>query len=252
MNIRQNYLIPLLLWFLTLTLGDIQPGICAADAPTSATPAAETIKQVVGKIYVAMQKLEGEVFYRHVDMTTVADSLAVDAEALVRGFKQDEMAELAKLSPMLTNYIQKGDLSAAKIAAKNMLTIDTARWFNMSAKGKIVSAFAGDAGLLLKQFHLLSKTNDIHYKGIKYIQVQGNKAVVAITIRVDKYHSDIQPIGQLELENNVWRVKKVLNAKALVQRIQALDRAQWTTKAKPKQPQTGVQTNTSQSKSLPH
>lgn len=235
MKIIQHLLLPFLLCLMTLTLSIVRPEPCRAAAPTDAPTASETIKQVVGKIYVAIQKLEGEVFYRHVDMTTVAESLAVDAEDLVRGFKKEEMAELAKLSPMLTNYIQKGDLSAAKIAAKNMLIIDTARWFNMSAKGKIVSALAGDAGLLLKQFHLLAETNNIHYKGIKYIQVQGNKAVVAITIGVDKYHSDIKPIGQLELENGVWRVKKVLNAKALVQRIQALDRAQWLAKAKAKQ-----------------
>lgn len=236
MKIKQNVRFLLLFCLLPLTLGSIWPVLCKAAPPASSPTASEAIKQVVGKIYVAMKKLEGDVFYRHVDMTTVAESLAIDAEALVRGFKKEEMAELEKLSPMLTNYIKKGDLSAAKIAAKNMLTIDTARWFNMSAKGKIVSAFAGDAGLLLKQFHLLAETNDIHYKGIKYIQVQGNKAVVAITIGIDKYHADIQPIGQMELENGVWRIKKVLNAKALVLRIQALDRAQWFTQAKAKQP----------------
>ena len=248
MKIIQNCLFPLFMCLITLTFGTVRPEICNAATPASTTTASETIKQVVGTLYVAMQKLEGEVFYKYVDMTTLAESLAIDAEALVHGFKKEEMAELAKLSPMLTNYIQKGDLSAARIAAKNMLTIDTARWFNISAKGKIVSAFAGDSGLLLKQFHLLSETNDIHYKGIKYIQVQGNKAVVAITIGVDKYHSDIQPIGQMELENGIWRLKKVLNAKALVQRIQALDRAQWAVKAKIKQTPVVTPANAAQPK----
>lgn len=213
------------------------PGRSPAAPAAGAAPSPEQkIKQVVGDVYIAMRKLEGEVFYRHVDMSSVTEGLVADAEALVRGLSEAEMAELVKISPLLTSYIQKGDYSAARIAARNMLTIDTARWFNMSAKGKIVSAFAGDSGVLLNQFRQLSTSREIHYKGIKYIQVQGGKAVVALTIQLDRYRAEIQPIGRMELENGVWRLKKILNASALVKRIQALDRAKWIASAKAKKP----------------
>jgi hypothetical protein len=172
---------------------------------------AESVREAVGRIYTDIIRLQGEDFYRHVDLDSLADSFLADVTPQIR-------ASLAKI-------LAKDNITAAKTAAKSMFLIDTGRWFNYSTKGKIVSAFAGDSGVVLAQYREFGRRKFLDYRGIKYVKEQGDTAVAAVTIRLNLYKADIQPIGQFKLENGVWRLKRILNVNALIQRIQTLERA---------------------------
>lgn len=185
----------------------------------------ETVRAAVGRIYTDIVRLQGEDFYRHVDLDSLADSFLADVEPLIRASKAEAVKNLAPDAPVLAKVLAGDNISAAKTAAKSMFLIDTGRWFNVSTKGKIVSAFAGDAGVVLAQYREFGRRKFLEYRGIKYVKEQGDTAVAAVTIRLNLYKADIQPIGQFRRENGVWRLKRILNVNALVQRVQALERA---------------------------
>jgi len=71
----------------------------------------------------------------------------------------------------------------------------------------------------------LPRRHFLEYKGIKYVTERGDTAEAAVTIRLNLYHADIQPIGRFQREGGVWRLKKILNVNALVQRVQTLEKA---------------------------
>jgi hypothetical protein len=187
--------------------------------------AAETPREAVGRIYTDIVRLQGEDFYRHVDLDSLADAFLADVEPQIRASQAEAAKALAPDAPVLAKILARDNISAAKAAAKSMFLIDTGRWFNYSTKGKIVSAFAGDAGVVMAQYREFGRRKFLDYRGIKYVTVQGDTAVAAVTIRLNLYHADIEPIGQFKLENGVWRLKKILNVNALVQRVQKLERA---------------------------
>ncbi|HSH13083.1 MAG TPA: hypothetical protein VLA15_05025 [Desulfurivibrionaceae bacterium] len=194
-------------------------------AVAAETAGGETVREAVGRIYTDIVRLQGEDFYRHVDLNSLADGFLADVEPLIRSSKAEAVKNLAPDAPVLAKVLAGDNISAAKAAAKSMFLIDTGRWFNVSTKGKIVSAFAGDAGVVLAQYREFGRRKFLEYRGIKYVKEQGDTAVAAVTIRLNLYKADIQPIGQFRRENGVWRLKKILNVNALVQRVQALERA---------------------------
>lgn len=215
--------LPRITWYgLALALAVISlPSLSAA----AESAGGETVREAVGRIYTDIVRLQGEDFYRHVDLDSLADGFLADVEPLIRASKAEAAKNLAPDAPVLAKVLAGENISAAKAAAKSMFLIDTARWFNVSTKGKIVSAFAGDAGVVLAQYREFSRRKFLEYRGIKYVKEQGDTAVVAVTIRLNLYKADIQPIGLFRRENGVWRLKKILNVNALVQRVQALERA---------------------------
>lgn len=205
---------------LAAVIGLLQPAPLRAE-----TGAAGTVREAVGRIYTDIVRLQGEDFYRHVDLDSLADSFLADVEPQIRASQAEAAKALAPDAPVLAKILAKDNIAAAKAAAKSMFLIDTGRWFNVSTKGKIVSAFAGDAGVVLAQYREFSRRKFLEYRGIKYVKEQGDTAVAAVTIRLNLYKADIQPIGQFKRENGVWRLKRILNVNALVQRVQALERA---------------------------
>ena len=188
------------------------------------TVAAESVREAVGRIYTDIVRLQGEDFYRHVDLDSLADGFLADIEPQIRASQAEAAKQLAPDAPVLAKILAKDNISAAKAAAKSMFLIDTGRWFNYSAKGKIVSAFAGDSGVVLAQYREFGRRKFLEYRGIKYVKEQGDTAVAAVTIRLNLYKADIQPIGQFKRENGAWRLKRILNVNALIQRIQTLER----------------------------
>ena len=186
---------------------------------------AETPREAVGKIYTDIVRLQGEDFYRHVDLDSLADAFLADIEPLIRASKAEAAKNLAPDAPVLAKVLAADNISAAKAAAKGMFLIDTGRWFNVSTKGKIVSAFAGDSGVVLAQYREFTRRHFLEYRGIKYVSERGDTAEAAVTIRLNLYHADIQPIGQFKREEGVWRLKRILNVNPLVQKIQALEKA---------------------------
>ncbi len=207
---------------LTLALALLTAPVRPAAAESIAT---ETPREAVGKIYTDIVRLQGEDFYRHVDLDSLADGFLADVEPQIRACKAEAAKNLAPDAPMLAKIIGSDNISGAKAAAKSMFLIDTGRWFNYSTKGKIVSAFAGDAGVVMAQYREFGRRKFLEYKGIKYVTERGDTAEAAVTIRLNLYKADIQPIGQFKREGGVWRLKKILNVNALVQRIQGLERA---------------------------
>lgn len=200
--------------------------LTAPVLPAAAEPVAtETPREAVGKIYTDIVRLQGEDFYRHVDLDSLADAFLADIEPQIRASQAEAAKALASDAPMLAKILAKDNISAAKAAAKSMFLIDTGRWFNYSTKGKIVSAFAGDAGVVMAQYREFGRRKFLEYKGIKYVTERGDTAEVAVTLRLNLYKADIQPIGQFKREGGVWRLKRILNVNALVQRIQSLERA---------------------------
>ena len=187
--------------------------------------AAETPREAVGRIYTDIIRLQSDDLYRHVDFDSLADGFLADVEPLLQASKAEAVKNLAADAPVLAKILSGDNLSAANSAAKNMFIIDTARWFNVSAKGKIVSAFAGDSGVVLNQYRVFSNRKFLQYRGIKNVREKGDTAVATVTIHLNLYNADIQPIGQFRREEGVWRLKKILNVKALVQRVQTLERA---------------------------
>lgn len=185
----------------------------------------ESPRDAVGKIYTDIIRLQGEDFYRHVDLEALASAFLNDVEPLIRASKAEAAKNLAPDAPILAKILAGDNLAAAKAAAKSMFLIDTARWFNVPGKGKIVSAFAGDSGVVLAQYYEFDRRNFLDYRGIKYVKEQGDTAVVAVTIRLNLYRADIQPVGQFKREEGVWRLKKILNVNAIVQRVQTLEKA---------------------------
>lgn len=200
-------------------------GFLAPVASRAETAAGETPREAVGKIYTDIVRLQGEDFYRHVDLDALADSFLADVEPLIRSSKAEAAKNLAPDAPVLAKILAGDNISGAKAAAKGMFLIDTGRWFNVSTKGKIVSAFAGDAGVVLAQYREFTRRKFLDYRGIKYVTERGDTAEVAVTIRLNLYKADIQPIGRFQREGGVWRLKKILNVNALVQRVQALEKA---------------------------
>lgn len=194
-------------------------------AASRAATGVETPREAVGKIYTDIVRMQGEDFYRHVDLDSLADGFLADIEPQIRACKAEAAKSLAPDAPMLAKIIGGDNISGAKAAAKSMFLIDTGRWFNYSAKGKIVSAFAGDAGVVLAQYREFGNRKFVEYRGIKYVTAQGDTAEAAVTLHLNLYHADIQPIGRFKQEGGVWRLKKILNVNALIQRIQALERA---------------------------
>jgi hypothetical protein len=208
------------------TLG-LALALLIAPAPAAAveTAGGETPREAVGKIYTDIVRLQGENFYRHVDLDSLADGFLADIEPLIRSSKAEAAKNLAPDAPVLAKVLAGDNIAAAKAAAKGMFLIDTGRWFNVSTKGKIVSAFAGDAGVVLAQYREFGRRKFLEYRGIKYVTERGDTAEAAVTIRLNLYKADIQPIGRFKREGGVWRLKKILNVNALVQKIQALERA---------------------------
>jgi hypothetical protein len=208
------------------TLGLALALLASPSLPASAeTVGGETPREAVGKIYTDIVRLQGEDFYRHVDLDSLADGFLADIEPQIRACKAEAAKNLAPDAPVLAKVLAGDNISGAKAAAKGMFLIDTGRWFNVSTKGKIVSAFAGDAGVVLAQYREFTRRHFLEYRGIKYVTERGDTAEVAVTIRLNLYKADIQPIGQFKREGGVWRLKKILNVDALVQRIQVLERA---------------------------
>lgn len=199
--------------------------ITPMSSTAAETALAETPREAVGKIYTDIVRLQGEDFYRHVDLDSLADAFLADVEPQIRASQAEAAKALAPDAPVLAKILAKDNISAAKGAAKSMFLIDTGRWFNYSTKGKIVSAFAGDAGVVMAQYREFGRRKFLEYKGIKYVTERGDTAEVAVTLRLNLYKADIQPIGQFKREGGVWRLKKILNVNALVQRIQSLERA---------------------------
>jgi len=189
------------------------------------TAAVETPRDAVGLIYADILRLQGEDFYRHVDLESLADAFLAEVEPQIKASQAEAAKNLAPDAPVLAKFLGVGNISAAKAAAKSMLLIDTARWFNVPGKGKIVSAFAGDSGVLLGQYREFGQRKFLEYKGIKYVKEQGDTAEVAVTIRLNLYHADIQPITQFKRVGGVWKLKRILNVSALVQKVQALEKA---------------------------
>ncbi|NTV13542.1 MAG: hypothetical protein HGA96_06385 [Desulfobulbaceae bacterium] len=204
---------------LALVAGTLRP------LPAPAETAGETPRDAVGLIYTDILRLQGEDFYRHVDLESLADSFLAEVEPLIRSSKAEAAKNLAADAPVLAKILAGDNMAAAKAAAKSMFLIDTARWFNVPGKGKIVSAFAGDSGVVLAQYREFGQRKFLEYKGIKDVKEQGDTAVVAVTVRLNLYHADIQPIGQFKREGGVWRLKRILNVNALVQKVQALEKA---------------------------
>lgn len=189
------------------------------------TSSVETPRDAVGKIYSDILRLQGEDFYRHVDLENLAEAFLNEVEPQIKASQAEAAKNLAPDAPVLAKFLGAGNVSAAKAAAKSMFLIDTARWFNVPGKGKIVSAFAGDAGVVLGQYREFGRRKFLDYKGIKYVKEQGDTAEVAVTIRLNLYHADIQPIGQFKREGGVWQLKRILNVSALVQKVQVLEKA---------------------------
>jgi hypothetical protein len=206
-------------WLVTYFLA---PGYQAKAEPA---PAGETVREAVGMIYTDILRLQGDDFYRHVDLAALADAFLADVEPLIRSSRDRAAKELAPDAPVLAKILAGGNLSAAKSAAKNMFLLDTARWFNHSTQGKLVSAFAGDSGVVLNQYREFARRHFLEYRGINYVREQGDTAVAAITVHLNLYNADIQPIGRFQREEGVWRLKRIMNVNALVERIQTLERA---------------------------
>jgi len=196
-----------------------------APFPAPAATAAETPRDAVGLIYADILRLQGEDFYRHVDLESLTDGFLAEVEPLIKSSQAEAAKNLAPDAPVLAKFLGADNISAAKGAAKSMFLIDTARWFNVPGKGKIVSAFAGDSGVVLGQYREFGQRKFLVYKGIKFVKEQGDTAEVAVTIHLNLYHADIQPIGQFKREGGFWRLKRILNVNALVQKVQALEKA---------------------------
>lgn len=205
---------------LALAVSSLRPLPAPAETATAETP-----RDAVGLIYTDILRMQGEDFYRHVDLESLTDGFLGEVEPLIRSSKAEAAKNLAPDAPVLAKILAGDNISGAKAAAKSMFLIDTARWFNVPGKGKIVSAFAGDAGVVLAQYREFGQRKFLDYKGIKYVKEQGDTAEVTVTIRLNLYHADIQPIGQFKREGGVWRLKRILNVNALVQKVQTLEKA---------------------------
>lgn len=184
-----------------------------------------TPSETISSFYTAIQKRDGKTMEEMVDYNSVANGILDDAEQIVRTKKKEEIKALEKYSSLLVEYLNKGDLGAAKTLCKQLALYDLRRYFGTAFGGDLLDKVSPDKGFLLPHIKKLEKRNDIKFKGVKNIREKGNLANLTLVLNIQKYKYEAPFILRLEKSNNTWKIKKIVNFKAIVAQIDKYEHA---------------------------